>query len=101
MLLPSLVEIITVVLAKIFECLNIFSLFCYHLPVGNIKKVCPFFRLNLNLLHQRIFFQPNVVEISPVVLEKYIRFCECSFELKTPLSRMPFAEFGRIGPIDL
>ena len=99
MLLPSLVEIITVVLAKIFECCQ--YIFTIPLSSSRWKKVCPFFRLNLNLLHQRIFFQPNVVEISPVVLEKYFRFCECSFELKTPSSRMPFAKFGRIGPINL
>ena len=80
MFLPSLVEIGTAVLAKILNVVNIFSLFLYHLPVG---------KTHFEFSSSKDFFQPNVVEISPV-----LDFVNVHLNLKPLHSRMPFAKFG-------
>ena len=85
MILPSLVEIITVVLAKIFECCQ--YIFTIPLSSSRWKKVCPFFRPNLNLLHQRIFFIQMWLKLAQWFWRSILDFVNVHLNLKPLHSR--------------
>ena len=77
---PSLVEIGSVVLEKIFLISSMY--FCYFLIISPWKRAGPFIWRNLNSLHPRILCRPILVKIGSVVLEKKIfKFCQCIFAI--------------------